>query len=59
MNELREISENTPDIKLDLVEYIKECSKEQQQILSTDTHKHHELLDVPIKRKQDNATESS
>ena len=32
LNELRETSENTPDIKIDLVEYIKECSTEQQQM---------------------------
>merc|ERR1711957_452527 len=49
----------TPDIKLDLVEYIKECSKEQQQISSSDNRKNHKLLDVPIKRKQDTDTESS
>merc|ERR1712238_435219 len=49
----------TPDIKLDLVEYIKECSKEQQQILSPDNRKNHKLLDVPIKRKKDTDTESS
>ena len=41
----------TPDIKLDLVEYIKECSKEQQQILSTDNRKNQKILDVPVKRK--------
>merc|ERR1712238_602783 len=49
----------TPDIKLDLVKYIKECSKEQQQILSPDNRKNHKLLDVPIKRKNDTVTESS
>merc|ERR1712238_142906 len=49
----------TPDIKLDLVKYIKECSKEQQQILSPDNRKNHKLLDVPIKRKKDTVTESS
>merc|ERR1712161_72298 len=48
-----------PDIKLDLVEYIKECSKEQQQISSSDNRKNHKLLDVPIKRKNDTDTESS
>ena len=58
MNELRETSENTPDIKIDLVEYNKECSKEQQQILSIDNRKHHKLLDVSIKSKKDNVTES-
>ena len=41
----------TPDIKLDLVEYIKECSTEQQQILSTDNLKNQKLLDDSIKRK--------
>ena len=30
LNEVRATSENTSDIKLDLVEYINECSKEQQ-----------------------------
>ena len=59
MNELRETSEHTPDIKLDLEEYIKECTKKQQQILSTDHRKNHKLLDVPIKRKKDTVTESS
>merc|ERR1712238_363657 len=49
----------TPDIKLDLVKYIKECSKEQQQILSPDNRKNHKLLDNPIKRKKDTVTESS
>merc|ERR1712161_88269 len=49
----------TPDIKLDLVEYIKECSKEQQQILSPDNRKNHKLLDVPIKRKNDTVAKSS
>merc|ERR1712238_297426 len=39
--------------------YIKECSKEQQQILSPDNRKNHKLLDVPIKRKKDTVTESS
>merc|ERR1712161_55493 len=48
-----------PDIKLDLVEYIKECSKEQQQILSPDNRKNHKLLDVPIKRKNDTVAKSS
>ena len=47
------------DIKLNLVEYIKECSKEQQQILSHVNRKNHKLLDVPIKRKKDTVTESS
>ena len=46
------------DIKLNLVEYIKECSKEQQQILSPDNRKNHKLLDVPIKLKKDIVTES-
>ena len=60
LDELRETSENTPDIMLDLVEYIKERSKEQQQqILSTDNRKNQKLSDVPIKNKQDTVTESS
>ena len=50
LNELKEISENTSDNKLDFVEYIKECSKEQQHILSHDNRKNHKLLDVQIKR---------
>ena len=58
LNEVRAPSENTSDIKLDLVEYINECSKEQQQILSTDIHKNHKLLAVPIKRKKDTIAES-
>ena len=58
LNEVRATSENISDIKLDLVEYINECSKEQQQILSTDIHKNQELLAVPIKRKKDTIEES-
>ena len=58
MNEVRATSENISDIKLDLVEYINECSKEQQQILSTDIHKNQKLLAVPIKRKKDTIAES-
>ena len=57
LHELRETSENTSDIKIDIVEYIKECSKEQQQILSIDNRKNHKLLNVSIKRKKDNVTE--
>ena len=49
----------TPDIKLDLVEHIKECSKEEQQILFPDNRKNHKLLDVPVKHKKDTVTESS
>ena len=30
LNKVRETSENTPDIKPDLVEYITDCSKKQQ-----------------------------
>ena len=58
MNELRETSEDAPDSKLDLVKYITECSKEQQQILSTDNRKNQKLLDVPINSKKDTVTES-
>ena len=53
LNDLREISDNSPAIKIDLVEYIKECSKEQQQILSTDNRKNQKLLDVIVKRKKE------
>ena len=59
MNDLREISENESDIKPDLVEYIKECSKEQQQILSNDIRKNQKVLDVLVHRKKDTFTESS
>ena len=58
MNELRETSEDAPDSKLDLVKYITECSKEQQQILSTDNRKNQKLVIVPIKSKKDTVTES-
>ena len=56
LNEVREISENTPYIKFDLVEYINECSKEQQQILSTENRKNQKLVIVPIKSKRDTVT---
>ena len=58
MKELRETSKNTSDNKLDLVEYIKECPKEQQRTVTTDNRKNQELLAVPIKRKKDNIAES-
>ena len=45
-NESREASENAPDNKLDFVEYIEECSNEQQHTLSTDNRKNQKLLDV-------------
>ena len=50
LNEIKGKPENTPDIKLDLVDYINECSKEQQQILSTDNRKNQKLVIVPIKK---------
>ena len=59
LNDLREISENSPTIKIDLVEYIKDCSKEQQPILSNDSRKNQKLLDLLVKRKKDTFTESS
>ena len=59
LNDLREISENAPDIKLDLVEYIKECSKEKEQILLNDIRKNQKVLDVLVKRKKDTFTKSS
>ena len=59
MKKVRETSDNTSDNKLDLVEYIKECPKEQQRILSTDNRKNQKLSDVPIKSKKDTVTESS
>ena len=39
VKELRETSKNTSDNKLDLVEYIKECPKEQQRTVTTDNRK--------------------
>ena len=57
MNEIKEKSDNTPDNKFHLVEYIKACSKKQQQILFTDIRKNQKLLDVPVKRNT--FTESS
>ena len=58
MNEIKGKLENTPDSKLDLVEYINECSKEQQQILSNGNRKNQELAIVPVKSKKENVTES-
>ena len=52
LNEVRATPENTSYIKLDLVDYINECSKEQQQILSTDNRKNQKLVIVPIKVKK-------
>ena len=49
----------TPDIKQDIVEYIKDCSTEQQQKISYDNHKNHKLLDASIKRKKGTVKESS
>ena len=40
-----------PDIKIAIVEYIKECSTEQQQLVSHDNRKNHKLSDAPTKRK--------
>ena len=59
MNKINDRADNAPDTKFHLVEYIKECSKEQQQILSTDIRKNQKILDVPVKRKKDTFTESS
>ena len=58
LKELRETSENTTYIKVDLVEYVNECSNEQERILSTDNRKNQKLSDGPIKSKQDTITES-
>ena len=52
MKEIRETSKNTSDSKLDLVEHIKECPKEQQRTITTDNRKNQELLAVPINRKK-------
>ena len=41
----------TPYIKLDIVEYIKECSIEQQHLLPHDNRKNYKLLYASIKRK--------
>ena len=51
LNKINDRADNAPDTKFHLVEYIKECSKEQQQILSTDIRKNQKILDVPVKRK--------
>ena len=59
MSESRFYNDLTPNIKLDIVEYIKECSTEQQQILSHDNPKNHKLLDASIKCKKDTVKESS
>ena len=44
--------ELSPEIEIDIVEYIKDCSTEQQQRLSHDNHKNHKLLDASIKHKK-------
>ena len=44
--------EFSPEIEIDIVEYIKDCSTEQQQRLSHDNHKNHKLLDASIKHKK-------
>ena len=58
MSESRFYNDLTPNIKLYIVAYIKECSTEQQQILSHDNRKNHKLLDASIKRKKDTVKES-
>ena len=57
MNKIKEKVDNALDTNFHLVEYIKECSKEQQPILSNDIRKHQNILDVPVKRNT--FTESS
>ena len=52
-------NELTPDIKLYIVEYIKEGSTKQQQLLSHDNRKNHKRLDASIKRTKDTVKESS
>ena len=59
MSESRFYNDLTPNIKLDIVAYIKEYSTEQQQILSHDNLKNHKLLDASIKRKKDTVKESN
>ena len=59
MSESRFYKDLTPNIKLDIVAYIKECSTEQQQILYHDNCKNHKLLDASITRKKDTVKESS
>ena len=58
LNEIKGKSEKTQDIKTDLVEYIKERSKEKQQILSNVIRKNKNLLDSPVHRKKDTFTKS-
>ena len=50
MNEIKGKSEKAQDVKTAFVEYIKERSKEKQQILSNVCRKNQKLLDVPVKR---------
>ena len=59
ISECSSYNDLSPDIKLAIVEYIKECSTEQQQLLSHDNRKNHKLLDAPTKRKKYNDTEES
>ena len=59
MSERSFYNELSPEIELDIVECIKDCSIEQQQRLSHDNHKNHNLLDASIKSNKDNVKESS
>ena len=59
ISECRSYNDLSPDIKLAIVEYIKDCSTEQQQLISHDNRKNHKILDVPTKRKKYNDTEES
>ena len=47
LNTIKEKADNAPDTNFHFVEYIKECSKEQQPILSNHLCKHQNILDVP------------
>ena len=53
LNELNGKSEKVQYIKIDLVEYIKERSKEKQQISSNIIHKNQKVLDVLVHRNKD------
>ena len=59
MSERSFYNELTPDIKPDIVEYIKEGSIEQQQLIPHDNRKNHKLLDASITSKKDTVKESS
>ena len=58
LSEIKGNSEKAQDIKTDLAEYIKERSKDKQQIISNICRKNQKLLDSPVHRKKNTFTKS-